>query len=148
MKVKSSGGPIQCVAAKAIIVHDGAVLVLQQSSESAVDGAGRYHPPGGIVEPGEHLREALLREVKEEAGLDVEIGEVLAVEEWRVNIRGEDCQFFGVFYACTLTGESEVKLQAAEAAGYAWVTVGTLGDYDILEPSLSVIKRVLSSPAV
>jgi 8-oxo-dGTP pyrophosphatase MutT (NUDIX family) len=57
----------QRIAAKAIIKNsEGQVLVLRQSFEKAVDGAGLYHPPGGIVEPGEILRETLKREVKEE----------------------------------------------------------------------------------
>lgn len=135
----------QYIAAKAIIVRDNKVLVLRQSAEAAVSGANRYHPPGGIVEPGESLHEALEREIQEETGLPATIGPVISVEEWRTTIRGEACQFFGVFYRCELASDADIELQEAEASDYAWVGPGDLASVDVLEPSLSVIKRVLSS---
>jgi 8-oxo-dGTP diphosphatase len=142
VKVKSAG-PTQCVAGKAIIVADGKVLVLRQSPEAAVDGANRYHPPGGIVEPGESLQPALLREVTEEVGLKVRIADLLAVEDGRVNIRGEDCQFFWVYYLCHLIGDKQVVLQIEEASAFAWVGMDDLTKIDILEPSRSVIMNAL-----
>jgi 8-oxo-dGTP diphosphatase len=144
MSVKSRDTPTQCIAAKAIIEQDHKVLVLKQSGETVVDGANRYHPPGGIVEPGEHLLEAVAREVYEETGMNVVVGDVVSVEEWRVTIRGEDCQFFGVFFKCSLRDQHKITLQEAEASGYAWVGLEELSTIDILEPSLSVIRKVLA----
>jgi len=144
MSVKSNNELTQCIAAKAIIEQDRKILVLKQSGEASVDGANRYHPPGGIVEPGEHLQEAVVREVYEETGMNVMVGDVLSVEEWRVTIRGEGCQFFGVFFKCSLQDQHEITLQEAEASGYAWVGLEELSTIDILEPSLSVIRKVLA----
>lgn len=134
----------QCVAVKAIIKQDGKVLVLKQSPEAAVENANRYHPPGGMVEPGESLHQALVREVNEETGLEVQIGAILAVEEWQANIRGEQCQFFGIFYACQ-TATGQVALDQDEAVGFAWIGAQDLASIDIIEPSLSVIKRALQA---
>ena len=51
------------------------LLVLQQGPD---DPAPSWAPPGGVVEPGELLTEALIREVREETGLEVlEIGPLL-----------------------------------------------------------------------
>jgi 8-oxo-dGTP diphosphatase len=133
----------QYIAAKAIIRRDGRVLVLQQSHEAAVTGAGKYHPPGGIVEPGETLREAVVREVEEECQMEVTPGEVVGVEEWEANIRGEHCMFVGIYIACELKGDADVRLQEAEVVNAEWVGPDDLDRVDILPPSLNVIRRVL-----
>lgn len=133
-------GPTQCIAAKAVIIHQGRVLLLQQSAEAAVSGALRFHVPGGIVEPGEDLQEALIREVQEETGLTVAIGELVAFEQWNADIRGEQCQFFGAFYSCTLVGDEAVSLDQ-ESHGYAWVPEQELGNFDILEPTRTIVGK-------
>ncbi|MGB0757389.1 MAG: NUDIX hydrolase [Patescibacteria group bacterium] len=135
----------QYVAAKAIITNsDNKVLVLRQSFEKEVDGAGQYHVPGGIVEPGESLREALIREVHEETQFDIKPLKVLSVEEWQANMRGDDCYFFGMFFACELVG-GDLEIQAEEASGFAWVDLENIDSYDILQPSKKIIEDYLKS---
>jgi ADP-ribose pyrophosphatase YjhB (NUDIX family) len=58
-----------------IVVEDGRILLLNQDAD-----AGRsWSLPGGKLEDGETLAEALVREMKEETGLDVEPGRLLYV---------------------------------------------------------------------
>ncbi|HVX92074.1 MAG TPA: NUDIX hydrolase [Xanthobacteraceae bacterium] len=57
------------LAVSAAIVRDGRVLVVQRARPPA---SGVYTLPGGVVEAGESLREALVREVREETGLAIE----------------------------------------------------------------------------
>jgi 8-oxo-dGTP diphosphatase len=52
----------------------GRILLVQRAHEPAV---GRWSLPGGRVERGESRRQALVREVKEETGLDVVVVEQL-----------------------------------------------------------------------
>jgi 8-oxo-dGTP pyrophosphatase MutT (NUDIX family) len=55
-------------SAYAVLRNDGsAALVTNRLS-------GRYYFPGGGVEPGERITDGLQREVKEEAGIEVEVG--------------------------------------------------------------------------
>ncbi len=139
-----NNSPIQCIAAKAIIRNnEGKILILKQSLEKEVDGAGRYHPPGGIVEPGEKLRESLIREVYEETKLEIKIDKVISVEEWQANIRGDNCYFVGVFFECSLSGGA-LDTHNEETAGFAWVDKNNFSDYDVLEPSRSVIQASLA----
>ncbi|MFJ9774427.1 NUDIX hydrolase [Kitasatospora sp. NPDC101157] len=56
-----------CVGA--LIVRHGRLLMLRRAASDS--WAGRWEPPGGGVETGESLAEALAREVQEEAGLAI-----------------------------------------------------------------------------
>jgi len=58
-----------------VIIEDGRILLLNQNV-----GSGRlWSLPGGKLEDGETLSEALVREMREETGLDVEPGRLLYV---------------------------------------------------------------------
>ena len=89
------------VAIKAFIVHNGKVLLIKEST-SYTDGshAGKFGVVGGRVEPGEQFEESLLREIKEETGLNVKIGRPFFVNEWRPEVRGELWQIIGIFIEC------------------------------------------------
>lgn len=65
-------------SAKAIILHDGKLLVLKFQDENGV----RYELPGGRQEPGETLPEAAKRECLEEAGADVTVGDLWFVRDY------------------------------------------------------------------
>ena len=60
------------VAVGAIVIRDDALLLVQRGKSP---GLGQWSVPGGIVEAGETVRAALVREVLEETGIVVEIGE-------------------------------------------------------------------------
>ena len=53
------------VAVGAIVVHDGRLLLVRRGRGAAI---GKWAPPGGRVEFGERLRDAVAREVREETG--------------------------------------------------------------------------------
>ena len=60
----------------AIIPYEGKIVLIKRKNEPYKD---RYALPGGIVEYGERVEDALVREVKEETGLDVEIYKLVGV---------------------------------------------------------------------
>lgn len=64
------------VAVGAAVFRDDRLLLVRRVMEP---GRGRWSLPGGYVDPGEHPRDAAARETAEEAGVQVEVGDVLEV---------------------------------------------------------------------
>lgn len=86
-------------SAYGVVVKDGRVLLLKQ-----ING---YDLPGGGVELGETLEEAVVREVKEESGLDVRGPELLGAETSfykPYKTTGKYVQALMFYYACELAG--------------------------------------------
>src|SRR3989338_4890716 len=111
---------IQRIAGKAIILHEGKVLIIRESAKYD-DGthAGNYDFPGGRVEPGESLYASLAREVKEECGLDVNIGKPIFVGEWSPIVKNRHLQIFGIFFECT-TKNVDIVL-SKDYDEYKWI---------------------------
>lgn len=66
------------VAVGAVVVREGSLLMVRRGREPA---KGLWTIPGGRVKKGERLTAATAREVREETGLEVEVGRLLGVFE-------------------------------------------------------------------
>ena len=71
------------VAQKAVLCDSGNILMIQKSAADPYNRL-KWEIPGGRLEFGEQLEDHLKREVKEEVGLDVEIGPPLAMWTWSI----------------------------------------------------------------
>jgi 8-oxo-dGTP diphosphatase len=108
------------IATKAFVVFEDKVLLLREAgSYQEGTNIGRYDVPGGRLKPGERFDEALKREVKEETGLDIEIGAPIAVNEWRPVVKGEPWQIVGVFFKCR-ANSAEVRL-SSDHDQFLWI---------------------------
>ena len=89
--------------AGALIIQNGAVLLVEYQNDN---GSGvHYNLPGGGVEPGETLAEAVIREVREETSADVEVGPVAFVYEYqpaKTNYLYGDVHSVAITFACTI----------------------------------------------
>jgi ADP-ribose pyrophosphatase YjhB (NUDIX family) len=64
------------VGVGALIVKNGKLLLIKRAAKP---GQGRWSIPGGLVELGERVQDAVVREVKEECGLDIEVERLVDV---------------------------------------------------------------------
>lgn len=97
-----------------IVDDDGRILLIQRGHEPS---AGLWTVPGGRVEAGETDEAALCREVREETGLDVEVGPVAGSVE-RAGLGGT--AYAITDYVCRVVGGSAVA--GDDAADLRWVT--------------------------
>ncbi|WP_396612331.1 NUDIX domain-containing protein [Haloferax sp. S1W] len=80
----------------ALCERDGTVLLVRQDDQWLL--------PGGGVEPGETKREALVRELDEETGLDADVGSLRVVTEQRLCYDGDAVSFRFAIYDAAVAG--------------------------------------------
>jgi mutator protein MutT len=128
------------VGVGAVIVHDGQVLIVKRRYEPL---AGRWSLPGGTLELGETLEAGVIREMREETGLDVEVGPVIEVFD-RIMLddtRRVRYHFVLVDYLCRPVGG---ELAAGSDVDRAiFVDPVSLDEYDLTPKAQAVIQRAL-----
>jgi 8-oxo-dGTP diphosphatase len=118
-----------------VLIRDGKALLVRRGKEPLY---GRWVVPGGTVELGEPLEQALVREMQEETGLVVEPLEVLTVFD-RIERDGERVVYHYVIvdYLCRwLSGEAQA---ASDALEVAWAAPSDLAAYDLPAKALEVV---------
>lgn len=136
---------VQRIATKALIVNvKGEILILREASTyEEGTNVGRYHLPGGRLNPGEKFLDGLKREVDEEAGLKIEIGKPIYVGEWRPIIKGVQNQIVAIFFICKPLTD-KVRL-SEEHDDYKWVLPNEIKKYDVMSPEDKVIEEYIKS---
>ena len=64
------------VGVGAVVIQDGKILLVKRAFDP---GAGKWSVPGGLVELGEKLSDACVREAEEETGLKIQVLELINV---------------------------------------------------------------------
>ncbi len=121
--------------ARGICVRDGKVLLCRAK------GGSTTYLPGGHIEFGETGRQALVREVKEELGLDSETGAFLGVVENSFMQKGKPHSEINLVY--------ELKLPDAPAeAQEDWIEFEWRDLSDLSDLLPEVFRRISSWPSV
>ena len=70
--------PAAATVVAGAVIENGRVLLAQRATPPEL--AGRWELPGGKIEPGETPQDALVRELREELGIDVTVGDPVGVD--------------------------------------------------------------------
>jgi mutator protein MutT len=120
----------------AIIIESGRIVLVERGHEPL---KGYWSLPGGAVEMGEKLVEAVRREVLEETGLEIEPISLFEIFE-RITA---EYHYVVADYLCRVKGG---QLKAGDDASQAqWVERSCLGQYRITEGTLPVIEKAFAS---
>ncbi|MFN8499304.1 MAG: NUDIX hydrolase [Anaerolineae bacterium] len=139
--------PRPTVAVGGIVVDENRVLLIQRGH---APNKGLWTVPGGRVEFGETVREAVVREVREETGLTVELGPLVVIVDRMSQADAETPYHFIIldFLARHVGG----ALQAGDdAAAARWVSPGewqALPTTDGLAPVLEKALRMAATPGI
>ena len=106
----------------AVVVDRGRLLLVQRGKDP---GRGLWSLPGGRLEAGEHLVDAVAREVREETGIEVEVGELLGIHE----VLG-DPHYVVHDYIATVIGDPAPR-PSHDAADARWVPLEEVGSLEL-----------------
>ncbi len=124
------------------LIFDGATILLVERGKEPLKGY--WSLPGGILETGEKLEDAIRREVREETGLEVEPLSMFEIFERIMPDPSGRVEYHYVLidYLCRPTGG---RLQAAsDVSRAAWVTEQNLREYRLTEGTLAVVERAFA----
>lgn len=133
----------EIAAVGAIAVRDGALLLIRRGHAPS---RGRWSLPGGRVEAGESAREALVREMAEETGLVVEVGELVGevvrpgpsgvtyrIQDFRVTLVGDNAVGGSAVVDNAVAGD--------DAADVDWVPLADVAKRQLSAGLLRTLRR-------
>ena len=126
---------MQVVAA--IFVRDGKIMAARRAPHKAA--AGFWEFPGGKVEVGEDARAALPREIEEELGVAITVGELI---DDSVTVVGES----EIRLACYLVSPTkDWPTASSDHDAIEWLSAENINDLQWAEPDLPAVEKLRAS---
>jgi len=128
------------VGVGAVIVHESRVLLIRRGTPPLL---GEWSLPGGVLECGETLREAVVREAREETGLTIESGEMLGVYERVIRDEQGRVRYHYVLIDFLCRPVSGDLKAASDAADVRWFTRNELPALNLAYDASDVVLKGL-----
>lgn len=126
------------VGVGAVILQEDKILLAKRGSEP---GKGKWSVPGGLVELGEKLEKAVVREVKEETNLDVEIVHLIDAVDNIIGDSNGKLQFHFVILDYLAKLKGGVLQPSSDVLDTRWVRIEEAEDYDLTNVFRDFLKR-------
>lgn len=122
----------------ALVTRGNEVLLVQRGHAPM---AGEWAVPGGKVEFGETMAAAVRREIFEETGIDIEVGELVYNFE---SIAEDNSYHYVVFdYLARPIEANKMPIAADDALDARWISLDDLGSLPVSQPTLDLLATVL-----
>ena len=128
-----SGDKKQLEVSAGLIFHNGKLLITQRNTNAHLGGLWEF--PGGKREPHETFEECLVREIREELGIEISVGELFeeithAYPEKTVHLK---------FFICEMiAGEP----QTLGCAAFKWIGKSELPDYEFPAADARLLEKL------
>jgi 8-oxo-dGTP diphosphatase len=122
----------------ALIFHDGKLLIAQRHAGAHLGGLWEF--PGGKRETDETFEECLVREIREELGVKISVGELFEEIRHTYPAKSVHLKFF---IGKILSGEP----QTLDCAALKWITKKELADFQFPAADAQLLKK-LKNPRV
>lgn len=126
----------------ALIIEGDRIVLVERAKDPL---KGWWSIPGGLIELGERVADAVRREVREETGLEVEPGGLHEIYERLIHEADGRLEYHYVLldYVCRVTGGALAA--SSDASRAAWVSADQLQEYRLTEGTLAVIERAFAN---
>ena len=124
------------------MIFEGRHILLVERAKEPLKGC--WSIPGGIVEAGEKLEDAVRREVREETGLEIEPLAMFEIFERIMPDSAARTEYHYVLidYLCRAVGGQLAA--ASDVSQAAWVPEQSLHEYRLTEGTLAVVERAFA----
>jgi len=124
------------VRACSLIIENDSILLIEFTDEDGV----HFNLPAGGTEPGETIKEAVKREAYEEAGVEVEVGDLVFISENAPHMTGrnQDVHGLSLMFRCFIKEGSVATMPInpdPNQSGVKWVPINELNEF-ILFPNI------------
>lgn len=121
------------IVAAALFVQNGKILIARRSDDRHL--AGHWEFPGGKAEPGETPEACLDREIREELGIEIEVGSLFAKNVHRYDSKTIELLVYRarpLSESYALSAHSEIR----------WVSAGELLGFDLAPADVPIARRI------
>lgn len=131
--------PAPTAAASAVVVRDGQVLLVKRAHEP---GKGEWSIPGGLIELGETIHDAVRREVSEECGIEIDVERVLGAFDRIVRDADGRVRFHYVLIDVLASPAGGEPRAGSDAEDCRWVTREEMEGLHITPQLRALLRQV------